>query len=336
VKRRYLLCNSTAGALSPKLKADSPIRIGVSACLLGHEVRFDGGEKRDAFLVETLGRFVEFVPVCPEFEIGLGVPRETLRLERNGSEVRLIAPRSLSDHTEAMRTFAAKRADGLARKNLSGYVLKRNSPSCGMDRVRIYGASGAPSRNGRGLFAAALIDRFPHLPVEDEGRLNDARVRENFIERVFAYHRLRNFFTSRWTNVGLIAFHTAHKLQLMAHSPRLYRELGRTVAEARGADRGEVREAYESIFMQALQTISTPARHANVLQHIAGYFRDHLDTAGRRELASLIVEYRDGLRPLVAPIALIRRHVERFEITYLAGQTYLEPHPKELMVRNHA
>jgi uncharacterized protein YbgA (DUF1722 family)/uncharacterized protein YbbK (DUF523 family) len=320
--------------LGPDVKRGGRLRVGISACLLGQEVRFDGGHKRDAFLVETLGQFVEFVPVCPEFELGLGVPRETLRLEREGGDVHLVAPSSGIDHTESMRAFAAQRTAILAHEKLAGYVLKENSPSCGMERVRVCGASGVTSRDGRGLFAAALIQRYPHLPIEEEGRLNDVRLRDNFIERIFAYHRLRTFFAQRWTHGGLIAFHTAHKLQLMAHSPRIYAELGRTVANARGSDRAELRETYEAAFMTALAKLATPARHLNVLQHIAGYFRDRLEADGRQELAALIEDYRNGLVPLIVPITLIRHHVRRFAIADLAGQFYLEPHPKELMLRN--
>ena len=311
-----------------------PLRVGISACLLGQQVRFDGGHKRDGFLVETLGQFVEFVPVCPELELGLGVPRETLRLERAGNEVRLVAPRSGIDHTASMRAFAAKRTAALGRDDLSGYVLKKNSPSCGMERVRVYAASGIPSRDGRGLFAAALIERYPYLPIEEEGRLNDPRLRDNFIERIFAYHRMRTFFAHRWTHGGLIAFHTAHKLELMAHSPQIYADLGRTVAAARGRDRGELRATYEAAFMTALARLATPARHANVLQHIAGYFHDCLDADARQELVALIEDYRRGLVPLIVPITLIRHHVWRFDVTYLKGQVYLDPHPKELMLRN--
>ncbi len=323
---------------SPELESrtsETLIRIGVSACLLGQEVRFDGGHKRDSFLVDTLGRFVEFVPVCPEFELGLGVPRETLRLEREGDDIRLIAPRSGSDHTKGMHAFASKRTAALAAEDLSGYVLKKSSPSCGMERVRVYGIGGMPSRDGRGLFASALMQRYPHLPVEEEGRLNDPRLRENFIERVFAYHRLRNFFAGRWTHGGLVTFHTAYKLQLMAHSPRHYRELGRIVAEARTSERNELRGTYETSFMEALATVATTARHVNVLQHIAGYFREHLDTTSRTELASLIEDYRHGRVPLIVPITLIRHYVRLYDVDYLKGQFYLEPHPKELMLRNH-
>lgn len=313
----------------------TPIRVGVSACLLGQEVRFDGGQKRNAFIVDTLGPFVEFVPVCPEFEIGLGVPRETLRLERAGHEVRMVANKTGRDLTASMTSFAARRTAALAYDDLSGYVLKKDSPSCGMERVRVYDESGMPRRDGVGLFAAALMARFPNLPVEEEGRLNDSRLRENFVERIFAYHRLRSFFSSNWTIGGLVRFHTAHKLSLMAHSPKAYTELGRLVASARDTPRGELREVYERDMMAALRKLATPARHSNVLHHMIGYLREHLGASSRAELLQLVEDYRCGLVPLIVPLTLIRHHVNHFAITYLQGQVYLEPHPKELMLRNH-
>jgi uncharacterized protein YbgA (DUF1722 family)/uncharacterized protein YbbK (DUF523 family) len=314
---------------------DAPLRIGISACLLGQEVRFDGGHKRSDFLVDVFGPFVEFVPVCPEVEIGLGVPRETLRLGRVGDETRLVGNKSGADQTATMERYAKGRTSALANDDLSGYVLKKDSPSCGMERVRIYGGNGIPSRDGHGLYADALMRRYPNLPVEEEGRLNDARLRENFIERVFAYRRLKTFFAGRWTIGGLVALHTAHKLQLLAHSPRAYAELGRMVAGASTMVRGELRDRYESGFMEALSKIATAARQVNVLQHMAGYFRDRLDAESRRELAAVIEDYRHGLVPLIVPITLVRHYVRVFDVTYLRGQVYLEPHPKELMLRNH-
>jgi uncharacterized protein YbgA (DUF1722 family)/uncharacterized protein YbbK (DUF523 family) len=315
---------------------DPPIRIGISACLIGQEVRFDGGHKRNEFIVETLGRFVEFVPVCPEFELGLGVPRETLRLVKaaDGS-ITLISNKSGADHTAAMRTWSDRRTAGFGGEDLSGYLLKKDSPSCGMERVKVYGASGMPSRDGRGLFAASLLAHYPNLPVEEEGRLNDPRLRENFIERVFAYRRLKTFFGGRWTTAGLVAFHTAHKLQLLAHSPAEYTALGQFIAKAKETKRAELREHYETEFMRALARLATPARHTNVLQHMAGYLRDRLDPASRQEMAAVIEDYRIGLVPLIVPITLIRHYVRLFAISYLDGQAYLEPHPKELMLRNH-
>jgi uncharacterized protein YbgA (DUF1722 family)/uncharacterized protein YbbK (DUF523 family) len=318
--------------------SDEPIKIGVSSCLLGEQVRFDGGHKRSDFLVDTLGGFVEFVPVCPEMEIGLGVPRETLRLVHDGNashEARLVTNKSGIDLTEKMNAYAERRVIALGRAELCGYVLKKDSPSCGMERVRVYGPSGMPSRDGSGLFAAALIRRYPCLPVEEEGRLNDPHLRENFVERVFAYRRLRSFFSSRWTLGGLVQFHTAHKLVLMAHSPKAYSELGRFVANAKRLARDKVPEHYELAFMEALKKLATTARHTNVLHHMLGYLRPHLDGDTRDEIVALIDDYRRGLVPLVVPIALFRHYVRKFGIGYLQGQVYLEPHPKELMLRNH-
>ena len=313
---------------------EAPIRIGVSTCLLGEHVRFDGGHKRDAFLVETFGRFVEWVPVCPEVEAGLGVPREALHLRRVADQVRLVTAKTNIDHTDALRHYAARRVAALAAHDLCGYVLKKNSPSCGMERVKIYGHSG-PVGNGRGLFAAALLQAFPRLPVEEERRLRDPRLRENFVERVFAYRRLRSLFDGRWTIGRVVAFHSAQKLQLLAHSPRLYAELGRLVAGAKRLSRPALQASYAAQFMSALEVMATPKRHMNVLQHILGYFTDQLDRSARQEMVELIEDYRRGLLPLVVPLTLIQHYVRRFAIASLQAQTYLQPHPKELMLRNH-
>jgi uncharacterized protein YbgA (DUF1722 family)/uncharacterized protein YbbK (DUF523 family) len=318
--------------------SDEPIRIGVSSCLLGAQVRFDGGHKRSDFLVATFGSFVEFVPVCPEVEIGLGIPRETLRLVRDvdsAATIRLVANNTGVDHTDEMNSYAERQVIALGREELSGYVLKKDSPSCGMERVRVYGSSGTPTRDGSGLFAAALMKRYPSLPVEEEGRLNDPELRENFVERVFAYRRLRAFFLSRWTLGGLVQFHIAHKLALMAHSPKAYAELGRFVADAKRLARDKVPAHYEFEFMGALKKLATAARHTNVLHHMLGYLRPHLDQDSRDELVTIIDDYRSGLVPLVVPITVFRHYVRKFEIAYLREQVYLEPHPKELMLRNH-
>jgi len=314
---------------------DLPIRVGVSSCLLGNEVRFDGGHKRDRFVTDLLGRFVEWVPVCPEVEVGMGTPRPALRLVRESGNVRMVEIKSGRDHTRAMDRYSLGRVRELRSLDLCGYILKKDSPSCGMTRVKVYEDKGMPTRQGRGLYASALMDAYPNLPVEDEGRLNDAKLRENFIERVFAYRRLGDLFRGRWTREQVIAFHTAHKLQLMAHSPVLYRDLGRLVAEVKRTPRAEFRESYQSHFMGALAQLASRGRNANVLQHAAGYLKKHLDSASRSELAELIHDYRKGLVPLVVPVTLIGHHVRRHEIDYLSGQVFLEPHPKELMLRNH-
>jgi uncharacterized protein YbgA (DUF1722 family)/uncharacterized protein YbbK (DUF523 family) len=314
--------------------AERPIRLGVSSCLLGQSVRFDGGHKRDAFVADLLGRHVEWVPVCPELEAGLGVPRPAMRLVRTGRSVRLQEIRSGRDHTARMQRFAARRLRELRALELCGYVLKKDSPSCGMARVRIYGETGQPRREGAGLFAAALRTAQPCLPVEEEGRLHDPALRENFVERVFAYRRLRDLFRGRWTAGRLVAFHTAHKLQLMAHSQQAYAELGRLVAGQKQRPRAELRRRYTDAFMAALSRIAARGRNANVLQHAAGHLKQHLDAAARRELAELIHDYRRGLVPLVVPITLLHHHARAHAVAYLQGQTFLEPHPRELMLRN--
>lgn len=314
------------------------LRLGVSSCLLGHEVRFDGGHKRDRFVTDHLGAFVEWVPVCPEVEAGLGVPRPTLGLVREEggeAEPSLVERASGRDHTERMRRFAAARVRALRGLDLCGYVLKKDSPSCGMTRVKVYGGKGGAKRDGRGLFAEALLEAFPRLPIEEEGRLNDAGLRENFVVRLFAYRRLRRLFSGRWTHGQVVAFHTAHKLQLMAHSPEAYRALGREVAAVKQTPRAEFRRRYEEGFMAALSRLATRGRNANVLQHAAGFLKKHLDSPSRTELSELIHDYRNGLVPLVVPVTLIRHHARRFDVDYLHGQVFLEPHPKELMLRNH-
>jgi len=313
----------------------SRIRIGISACLLGDEVRYDGGHKRDAFLADILGPLVEWVKVCPEVEIGMGTPRESIRLTDEDGRIRLLTVKTVIDHTDAMTAYAARRTTALAGADLCGYVLKKDSPSCGMTRVKVYRGNGPAARTGVGLFAAALLARLPQLPVEEEGRLQDPRLRENFIERVFAYRRLRDLFESRWTVGRLVRFHTAHKLALLAHSTLAYSRLGRLVAAAASADREIVRTRYSAGFMEALAVPATPRRHVNVLQHMAGYFKDTLDAASRAELLETIDQYRRGLLPLVVPVTLLRHHVRQHDVQYLAGQVYLAPHPKELMLRNH-
>lgn len=311
------------------------IRIGVSSCLLGEGVRFDGGHKKDSFLTGTFGRFVEWVPVCPEVECGLGTPRESMRLVNTNDGVRLLTGKTHIDHTERMTRYSKRCVDELASEELCGYVLKKDSPSCGLERVKVYGAHHVPMKSGRGIFAEKLVERFPTLPVEEEGRLSDPRLRENFVERVFAYWRLRNLFRGHWNLGSLVTFHTAHKLILMAHSPDAYQRLGRLVARARGVAPVELERTYTAAFMAALTTIATPRRHANVLQHMVGYFKDRLDRVSKGELLASIEEYRTGLVPLIVPITLLRHHVRVHDVSYLSGQLYLEPHPKELMLRNH-
>ena len=316
----------------------APIRVGISACLLGDQVRFDGGHKRDPFLIDTMGPFVEWVKVCPEVEVGMGTPRESIRLVDDGGRLRLLTVRTGVDHTASMTNWTARRVRELGAEDLCGFVVKKDSPSCGMVRVKVYGPPGSTSpagRHGRGVFTGALLDAFPDLPVEDEGRLTDPRLRENFIERVFAYRRVRDLFVPRWTVGDLVAFHTKQKLVLMAHAPQAYQAIGRLVAQAKGMDRETLRTRYTAEVMGALRVMATARRHANVLQHMMGYFSDELDPASRAELEQTITDYRLGQIPLVVPVTLFRHFVRLYDVQYLAGQVYLEPHPRELMLRNH-
>ena len=327
--------------------SDDRPRIGISACLLGQPVRFDAGHKRDTFLTETFGPHVEWVSVCPEVEAGFGTPRESMRLVLTEAQVRergerfdtskiaVVLNKQRTDVTERLASYSSRKAAQLVHADLSGYVLKKDSPSCGMDRVKVYTPSGLAERAGRGLFAEALMAQLPDLPVEEEGRLSDPRLRENFVERVFAYRRLRGLFAARWTVGDVVRFHTAHKLTLMAHSPQAYLQLGQLVAAAKSHPRAEFATAYQSRFMKALATIATPKRHANVLQHMLGYFSDAIDADARAELLAVIDEHRLGFVPLIVPMTLIRHYVRRLDVTYLTGQTYLEPHPRELSLRNH-
>ena len=315
--------------------ADSDlIRIGVSSCVIGEEVRWNGGHSRQRYLTDMLGPFVEYVPVCPEVEVGMGVPRPTVRLVREGDELRMIDPKNEVDWTSSMQRLSRTRSSELADADLHGFVLKKDSPTCGVFRVRIYTDNGV-ERNGQGLFATALIQRMPHLPIEEEGRLNDARIRENFVERIFAYRRLKNLFRPRWTIGDVVAFHTREKLLLRAHDERGYRELGKLVADAKNVPRAAFADDYADRFMTIMKRPATVAKHANVLQHMVAFLRWADDDVGRAEMHSAIADYRAGLVPLVVPVTLIQHLARRHEQQILLDSSYLAPHPKELMLRNH-
>jgi uncharacterized protein YbgA (DUF1722 family)/uncharacterized protein YbbK (DUF523 family) len=313
------------------------LRLGVSSCLLGRKVRYDGQHKRSAFLVDVLGAFVEWVPVCPELEVGMGVPREPIRLVGTAAAPRLVAERSGIDHTEAMLRFAERRVRELETLGLDGWVTKKDSPSCGLERVRVHAARGGPPRrDGVGMFARALTARLPLLPVEEEGRLNDPMLRESFVERVFGYARWKAAVRHGMRRGDLVALHTAHKLALMAHSPAAYRALGAIVGGLSKGSPARAVEAYGRGFMEALRVPATRGRHANVLQHMLGYFREALSAEDRIELADAVTDYARGHVPLVVPLTLFRHHVRTCGIAWLAAQTYLDPDPKELMLRNRA
>jgi len=316
-------------------RADRPIRVGISSCLLGKEVRFDGGHKRDRYLTDTLGIFFEWVPVCPEVELGLGTPRETLRLIGEPESPRLVFRKTGGDITDGMQGWSQKRLEQLARQDLSGYILKSDSPSCGMERVRVYGTGGMPSKTGVGIYARALLDRFPFLPVEEEGRLHDIPLRENFVDRVFCYRRWQDLVAGGLTRGKLVEFHTRHKLLLLAHSPKHYTELGRVVANAKAMSPSALEQTYGELFMTALKVKATTKKHTNVLQHILGYLKKSLEPRDKAEMLAVLADYAQGLVPLVVPLTLLKHYLSRFEVAYVLDQVYLNPHPKELMLRNH-
>jgi uncharacterized protein YbgA (DUF1722 family)/uncharacterized protein YbbK (DUF523 family) len=310
------------------------IKLGISSCLLGETVRYDGGHKLDHFLKDTLGKFVEWVPVCPEVESGLPVPREAMRLVGNPESPRLVKTRSGEDYTDRMVAWAGKRLSALEKEDLCGFVFKSRSPSSGMQGVKIYGPSGIPSRSGSGIFARAFMEKFQFTPAEDEGRLNDPGLRENFIERVFVYKNWKEF-RKRGSLRNLVEFHTDHKLLFLSHSTAHYRALGKLVANAKERPDSLYNE-YLKLMTECLKLIATTKKNTNVLHHIAGYFKKQLQPDEKQELLGVIEEYHSGFIPLIVPVTLIRHYVRKYDEPYLKRQVYLNPHPAELMLRNHA
>lgn len=311
------------------------IKIGVSSCLLGNKVRFDGGHKHDRYITGTLGIYFDFVPVCPEVECGLPVPRESMRLVGNPESPRLITNKSKVDHTERMNKWAEERVLQLANQELCGFIFKSKSPSSGMERVKVYDKNNVPRSVGVGLFARVFKQHFPLLPIEEEGRLHDIALRENFIESVFLYRRWRTILTSP-TPAKLVRFHTEHKLLLRAHSEKHYRELGRVVAQAGDLDLFRLFATYEVNLMAAMKLKPTLKKHVNVLMHMMGHFKKNLSGDEKQELLDVIYRYKDGYVPLVVPITLINHYVRKYSEAYLEKQHYLNPHPAELKLRNHA
>jgi uncharacterized protein YbgA (DUF1722 family)/uncharacterized protein YbbK (DUF523 family) len=312
------------------------IRLGISACLLGENVRFDGGHKLDRFLRDTLGRFVEYLPVCPEVQCGLGTPREAMHLEGTPESPRLVTVRTNKDLTDQMLEWAKKRVYELEGENLCGFIFKSDSPSSGMERVKIYDMNRVPRRIGSGLFASAFMKHFPLMPVEDEGRLHDPGLRENFIERIFVAKRWRDIAEGPKKLSQLIDFHSKHKLLLMAHSPKHVGTLGKLLA---GGKQWPIEELYSEYYrqvMEALKLKATIRKNTNVLQHLMGYFKKQLSADEKAELLELIEHYRQGHLPLIVPVTLIGHYVRKYDQAYLKEQYYLNPHPIELQLRNHA
>jgi uncharacterized protein YbgA (DUF1722 family)/uncharacterized protein YbbK (DUF523 family) len=312
-----------------------PIRIGISQCLLGDEVRYDGGHKRDRFLTDVVGRYVEWVPICPEVEAGLGIPREAMRLVGDPKKPRLVTIKTGRDMTKPLSMFTERKLEVLETSDLSGYIFKKESPSCGIERVRVFNQHGMPSRSGVGLFARAFSERFPLTPIEDEGRLCDPALRDNFIERVFCYHRWQELARGPAKRNALVAFHTAHKYLLLAHSRQHYQYLGRLVARADRYGPKELMKRYGAVFMEALAVKATTRKHVNVLHHLVGHMKEQLTRSERAELDEAIDDYHRGIVPLIVPVRLVKQYVVTHSVEYIRNQVYLNPHPKELKLRNY-
>ena len=310
-------------------------KIGISSCLLGNAVRWNAGHKLDRYLTRSLGRFVTYVPVCPEIEAGFGVPRESLRLVGDPDKPRLITFKSKIDRTAEMTRWAKKRVKELAAENLCGFIFKSDSPSSGMIRVKVYNDKGMPRKVGVGLFARAFMDHFPLIPAEDDGRLHDPAIRENFIERIFTLRRWRDSVAKSRKMGHLVDFHTRNKLLLLSHSQRHYRLMGKLVAEGKKISPKDRNDQYVKLLMDALSLKTTVKKNLNVLQHLMGYFKKQLSSDEKQELLEVFERYRQELVPLLVPITLINHYVRKYDQAYLKQQTYLNPHPLELKLRTH-
>ncbi|MFT5316077.1 MAG: hypothetical protein ACI9UK_001917 [Candidatus Krumholzibacteriia bacterium] len=318
-----------------KLGNSLEIRVGVSACLMGDEVRYDGSHCNDRYVTGTLAAHFALVRVCPEEEVGMGTPRETVRLIGDVEAPEMIAKGSGTNWTKKMNQWSRRRVRQLEKEQLSGYIFKKNSPSCGVFRVKVYHETGHTHKPGSGLFAAEFARHFPLVPIEEEGRLHDPSLRENFIERVFALDRLKKVFKGRWKRGQVIDFHAREKYLLMAHDPAGLKVLGQLAAAISTHAPTEFRDEYMSQYMKILTKKATTPKHSNALQHVAGYLRTHISPAEQKRVIAIIKEFQVGLVPLIVPITLLRHYIELHDVSYVNNQSYLSPHPRELKLRNH-
>ncbi len=312
---------------------ETKFKIGISSCLLGNPVRWNAGHKLDRFLTNTLGQFVEYVPVCPEVEAGFGIPRESVRLVGDPENPRMITFKSKTDLTDQMKRWAKKRVKELEKEDLCGFIFKSDSPSSGMIRVKVYSEKGMPRKVGVGMFARAFMDHFTRIPVEDDGRLHNPAIRENFIERIFSLKRWRDI-AAKSPGIGkLVDFHSRNKLLLLSHSQKHYRLMGRLVANGKKLTPRKLFDQYEQLLLEALALKTTAKKNNNVLQHLMGYFKKQLTADEKQELLEVFEQYRKGYVPLLVPLTLINHYVRKYDQPYLKIQTYLNPHPVELKLR---
>lgn len=309
--------------------------VGISKCLLGENVRYDGGHKLDKYLRDTLGKYVEYVPVCPEIESGFGVPREAMRLVDTNGTLRLMTQRTAIDMTEIMNEWMDKRLHQLRTLPLCGFIFKSRSPSSGLKSVKVYHKSGGVRQDGIGIFASGFISTFPQIPVEDDGRLHDDTLRENFIERIFVMQRWYTLTKTEKKLKKIMDFHSTHKYLVMAHSPQTLKDLGTLLAHGKDYPLDDLYNLYLDSLLPALQRIATIKKNTNVLLHIMGYFKKNLESEEKSELREIIDQYHNGLVPLIVPITLMNHYVKKYKPEYLSNQIFLNPHPLELMLRNH-
>ena len=312
------------------------IRIGVSSCLIGEKVRWNGDHKQDRYVREILSRYFEYIPVCPEVEVGMGVPRETVALYGDPEKPSMISKKTQTDWTKPMEKYIKSRINTLSADDLCGYIFKSKSPSCGMGRVPLYSEFGSHKvKHGPGMFANAFINSYPLVPTEEEGRLNDPRIRENFIVRVFSFKRFNLLLNEKFSLGQWVKFHTQHKFLLLAHSRKHYDDLGALVANSKTIKPSELKKKYGELFMEALTSKSTPKKNTDVLLHMMGFLKKLLTKIEKEDILSTIEDYRSEILPLIVPVTLIRHQVKKHNIEYLHDQLYLNPHPKELMLLNH-
>ncbi|WP_162063844.1 YbgA family protein [Vibrio taketomensis] len=312
---------------------EKEIKVGVSACVLGENVRFDSGHKLSRFVTKELSDHFEFVSVCPEVESGMPVPRPTIRLMTNEERLILVETKDpTKDHTQSMLDFSTRRIEQLKKEDLCGYIVCAKSPTCGMERVKVYGKNNA-DKVGIGLYTKELMERMPWLPVEEDGRLNDPVLKENFVTRVYCLHDFYESMGGEPTAGKIVAFHSRYKLTLMAHHPESYKSLGSLVANVAQYDIDEFYQLYRTGLMQAMANRASRKNNTNVLMHIQGYFKRDLNSDEKAELCQVIEDYRIGVLPLLAPLTLLKHHMNRNSIDYLKQQKFLNPYPEELRLR---
>ncbi|QSH40661.1 DUF523 and DUF1722 domain-containing protein [Lentisphaerota bacterium ZTH] len=311
------------------------IKLGISSCLLGEKVRYDGQHKRDHFLADIMSRYVEWVPICPEHDCGMSIPREAMHLEGDCNSPRLITVKTHRDLTDQMVSWAEKRLDELAAEDLCGYVFKSKSPSSGRFNVKVYNEHGIPEKKGTGIFAGMFNHRFPLLPQEEEGRLHDGMLRDNFITKVFACRRWRDYLKNDGSISGLVNFHTKYKYILMAHSPEGLNESGQLIAANNGNNLEEIKESYYRCFMQSLDQRATVKKNHNTLLHVMGYFKNDLTGWEKQELLDIIDLFAKELTPSLTPLIILRHYARKYKCQYLLEQYYVNPSPEEIMLRYH-